>query len=91
MNSSNLLYDPGVDDVFGPQVHGVRAGFDFTLLFEQSIMSIGPSALLLIMFPLRAVQLYRQGVKVKPGKQLRLKLVWQPLSCRFTISLPVNG
>ncbi|KAL5086662.1 hypothetical protein Trisim1_008747 [Trichoderma cf. simile WF8] len=40
---------PSADNVFGPQVHGCREDFDFTLLFEQSILSILPSLIFLLL------------------------------------------
>ena len=79
------------DDAFGPAVHGCRSNFDFTLLFEQSFFQIAPSALLLLLLPLRATQLYRQGVKtlysgaqwlkqiaiiILAGTQLALVALW---------------
>ncbi len=36
------------DDSFGPVVHGCRDDFDFTLLFENTILSIAPSAVVLL-------------------------------------------
>jgi ATP-binding cassette subfamily C (CFTR/MRP) protein 1 len=48
------------DNVFGPIVaHPCRKGFDFTLLFEQSVLSIGPSCIFLLVLPLRLFWLYR--------------------------------
>jgi ATP-binding cassette subfamily C (CFTR/MRP) protein 1 len=48
------------DNVFGPVVEApCRHGFDFTLLFEQSILSIGPSSIFLLLLPLRLFWLYR--------------------------------
>ena len=54
-----------MDDSFGPTVTNCRGDFDFTLLFEQSIMSIGPSAILLLLFPLRLMQLLQQDMKTR--------------------------
>lgn len=62
---------PGSDDVFGPVVQGCRSNFDFTLLFEQTILSIGPAALLLLFAPPRLVTLLRSSKKTRAGK-LRL-------------------
>lgn len=54
-DSSTMVCD---DNVFGPTVaYGCRASFDFTLLFEQSILSIGPSVILLVLAPPRILQL----------------------------------
>lgn len=44
MASSRLVCE---DDSVGPTIHGCRGDFDFTLLFEQSFLSIAPSALLI--------------------------------------------
>ncbi|KAF7194977.1 ABC multidrug transporter B [Pseudocercospora fuligena] len=56
---------PAVDNTFGPEIgQGCRGGFDFTLLFEQSFFQIAPSALLLLIVPIRASQLRRQTAKV---------------------------
>jgi hypothetical protein len=57
----------GADKVFGPVVAPpCRRGFDFTLLFEQSIFSIGPSCIFLLVVPLRLFWLYRSKVTVVP-------------------------
>jgi ATP-binding cassette, subfamily C (CFTR/MRP), member 1 len=56
------------DDTFGPVVHGCRSNFDFTLLFEQSILSIGPAALLLLLAPPRLVRLLRSSKKTLPSR-----------------------
>ena len=72
-SNQSLLYraadacPPDADDVFGPIVNSsCRQGFDFTLLFEQSILSIGPSVLLLLLVPVRLFSLYRSSVKTVP-------------------------
>ena len=44
VNSTTCL-----DDSFGPTVHGCRGDFDFTLLFEQSFLSVAPSSLLILL------------------------------------------
>ncbi|KAF2488718.1 putative multidrug resistance protein [Lophium mytilinum] len=56
------------DNVFGPVVSPVcRHGFDFTLLFEQSILSIGPSSIFLLLVPLRLFWLYRSKTTARPS------------------------
>ncbi|KAK1701087.1 putative ABC multidrug transporter [Colletotrichum godetiae] len=59
------------DDYFGPQVRGY---FDFTVLFEQSILSILPSALFILLVPIRITSLLRNNIRVDSGKLLWLKL-----------------
>jgi hypothetical protein len=45
-----------------------RDGFDFTSLFEQGVMSVGSSVLLLLAGPLRWVQLRSQSRKTEKGE-----------------------
>ncbi|EHK26512.1 uncharacterized protein TRIVIDRAFT_20223, partial [Trichoderma virens Gv29-8] len=53
------------DDSFGPTVSGCETPrFDFTLLFEQSILNIAPCALLLIFSLPRTLYLFRSKPKV---------------------------
>ncbi|KAL0938516.1 ABC multidrug transporter [Colletotrichum truncatum] len=52
------------DSSFGPTATFCSDRFDFTLLFEQSLLNIGPSAVLLLALPLRLQQLFRQRRKV---------------------------
>ena len=64
-----------VDDTFGPYAGHCRGGFDFTLLFEESILSIVPLVLLIGVIPLRILYLIRRSVKVERGFLLPTKLV----------------
>jgi ABC-type multidrug transport system fused ATPase/permease subunit len=52
---------------FGP----TSVGFDFTPLFEDTILSLLPSALLLLCLPYRLISLYGQRPKVSSGGFLR--------------------
>ena len=62
------------DDVFGPVVApSCRGGFDFTLLFEQAILSCGPSALFLLILPLRIIWLYGRPVVTSQRHRALLK------------------
>ena len=64
------------DNAFGPGVgDSCRGGFDFTLLFEQSILSIGPSALFLLFVPAKLFQLIRANVKTLPNRVFTIKAV----------------
>jgi ATP-binding cassette subfamily C (CFTR/MRP) protein 1 len=66
-----------VDNTFGPYAGaGCRGGFDFTLLFEDSILSITPIALLICVAPFRLLSLCRKETKVKKSLLLPAKLVW---------------
>ncbi|KAL2076084.1 hypothetical protein VTL71DRAFT_1027 [Oculimacula yallundae] len=48
--SMSLECVSGADNLFGPRVHNCHDSFDFTLLFEQSIFGVVPSAILLLTF-----------------------------------------
>jgi hypothetical protein len=71
MANNTTLYNCFVaDNAFGPSINSAcRSGFDFTLTFEQSVLSILPSALLLLLTPLRLYVLYGENVKaVRDGR-----------------------
>lgn len=74
MNSSSAC-SITVENSFGPQVDGCLGGFDFTLLFEETILSILPTALVLLFLPVRIVHLFRSDRKVYEGLLHNLKLV----------------
>lgn len=54
-----------VEDTFGPFVNAsCRHGFDFTLLFEELILTLLPLVIILLILPLRAWRLKRASDKV---------------------------
>jgi hypothetical protein len=63
-----------VDNTFGPGATACRGGFDFTLLFEESILSILPSALFLLIVPNRLLHVCRGSKKVRRSTLQILKL-----------------
>ncbi|KAH6876442.1 P-loop containing nucleoside triphosphate hydrolase protein [Thelonectria olida] len=64
-----------VDDSFGPHASGCRGGFDLTLLFEESILVVPITALLLLAAPFRAVYLLcKKTVKVENNYWLYYKV-----------------
>ncbi|OBT61047.1 hypothetical protein VE03_09160 [Pseudogymnoascus sp. 23342-1-I1] len=65
MNTSSVPCALGVDDTFGPTVKGCRDDFDFTLLFEQGIMTLAPAAFLLLLMLPRIYQLNMLNLKTK--------------------------
>lgn len=56
-----------------------RGGFDFSLLFEETILGLLPIALISILVPLRIWQLSQKRRKVVGSWLLPLKLVSQPI------------
>ncbi|KAJ6784449.1 hypothetical protein PWT90_09718 [Aphanocladium album] len=67
------------DNAFGPAVSALcRSGFDFTLLFEESILTILPFGLSVCWMLGRLVQLYSEPAKVVASWTLLSKLTLQP-------------
>ena len=68
MNASGVCL-PGNEDSFRPLLTtqiGCRDSFDFTLLFEQSILSLTPSAVLIVFSFCRVLQLYGRTIITAP-------------------------
>jgi ATP-binding cassette, subfamily C (CFTR/MRP), member 1 len=64
------------DKMFGPSIaRGCRWGFDFTLLFEQAILSIVPCAIFLSVVPARLSRLHRAQSILPCNGACLLKLV----------------
>ena len=72
---------PGSDDVFGPRVDTACRPFDFTLLFEDVVLTCVPAAVLICVLPPYLVALLRQPCsgssygKLLVGKMVRLRSV----------------
>jgi len=64
-----------VDDTFGPHASACRGGFDFTLLFEESLLIILPLALFLVCTLFRILYLMKKETKVVRNKLIILKVV----------------
>jgi ATP-binding cassette subfamily C (CFTR/MRP) protein 1 len=72
INSSGSLDD----NSFGPFIEFPgRVTFDFTLLFEETILSVLPSALLLILIPPRILRLWGTPRKVTSSSLQAIKFV----------------
>lgn len=67
LNGSSRVNQASLNS-FGP---ATSTGFDFTPLFEDTILSLLPSALLFLCLPYRMIRLYGQRSKVSPGGFLR--------------------
>lgn len=59
-------------DAFGPTAHD---RFDFTLLFQDTLLAIVPSVLLIVLVPLRIWILFKQRVKVSRSPIHESKMV----------------
>ncbi|CAI6088008.1 unnamed protein product [Clonostachys chloroleuca] len=71
------LCSPQADDAFGPVVAHCRQGFDFTLLFEQFILSAVPSVLVLLVSSWALMRRHRRSVKTTSQSRFSLKLAKQ--------------
>jgi hypothetical protein len=57
----------GVDNTVGPWAGNCRGGFDFTLHFEESFMTILPLGVVLLLLPSRVWYLLKRNKKVAIG------------------------
>ena len=71
------------DDAFGPIVHGCRDSFDFTLLFEQTFLSIAPSSLFIVLAVIRIVYLRRQPRTIAGTRFQVIKIVGRSFQQSF--------
>jgi ATP-binding cassette subfamily C (CFTR/MRP) protein 1 len=67
MAQSSLDACTRIDDSFGPHAGDCRGGFDFTLLFEETILTLVTVGILLIVLPPRAWYLSGRVKKVAIG------------------------
>ena len=65
-----------IDNSFGPHAGSCRGGFDLTLLFEESILIVPITAVLLLVTPWRILYLLRKStIKVKRNYWVYFKIV----------------
>ena len=75
MNSTEICVPIG-DDLWGPQVEPCLRSFDFTLQFESIILSALPSALFMLLAPLRIWMLRNVHKRLVGGSTFQIiKLV----------------
>ena len=79
-SSVEMAEDPN----FGPHHSGL---FDFTILFEQSILSLLPTCIFILLVPFRTSVLWKHERVTKPGLLLWLKLVSDSLSWGMPLTL----
>ena len=61
----SLACEAAADDSFGPVIATCARSFDFTLLFEQSVLSAAPTAVFLLLFLWRIWKLRNSSYKTK--------------------------
>ncbi|KAJ5720496.1 uncharacterized protein N7483_008430 [Penicillium malachiteum] len=86
----------GSDNNFGPRVDVHCRGFDFTLLFEDAVLSMVPAALCIVFLLLRLYSMRRKSVKVLSYKLAAYKMaflitlfVLQVIYAAFRFRIPV--
>jgi len=70
-NNSCSVIDQNLSPYAGP----CRGGFDFTLKFEEIVITVLPLAALLLVAPFRILYLWRRSIKVTRSFLLPAKLV----------------
>ncbi|CAG7565483.1 unnamed protein product [Fusarium equiseti] len=77
------------DGLFGPSVwtEGCRGGFDFTLSFQESILSIAPSAVFLAVAGPRAYYLFKSPDKAKRHATYTPKLITSAIYAALQVVL----
>lgn len=83
MNTCNAK----ADEAFGPVVNGCRDSFDFTLLFEQSILSVLPSAFAIVSGIASIYKLWKQSMKIIPEKNASAPILTILVGSRVTFDL----
>lgn len=58
-----------IDDTFGPHAGPCRGGFDFTLLFEEIILTLLPAGIILLALPFRLWYLAQRVKKVQANSR----------------------
>ena len=77
MASKTAMSCASVDNTFGPWAgRDCRGGFDFTLLFEETILSITPLSILICIAPFRIFYLWKKRTKVSKSLLQVAKFVW---------------
>ncbi|KAF2842938.1 hypothetical protein M501DRAFT_1005649 [Patellaria atrata CBS 101060] len=78
-----------IDNTFGPYAEHCRGGFDFTLLFEQSILSVPIVSVFLLIAPLRIWYLFTKSAKATGGILLTAKLIFGVIFSALQLALLV--
>ena len=86
--TNNTLLCSSADSDFGPGVASNCSSFDFTLTFEDSVLSVLPSSLFILSFLPRIYFLRRSSRKVGNGTFKAAKLVGPYTQAVNILSLP---
>ncbi|KAH9869491.1 hypothetical protein IAQ61_006697 [Plenodomus lingam] len=88
MTSKNTRDCASVDNTIGPWAGpNCRGGFDFTLLFTESFLSIAPLAIVLCVAPFRILYLWKKSTKVTRNSLLYTKAITWIIFLGFELAL----
>ena len=79
------------DNTLGPVVLKQCRAFDFTLLFEQTLLSLVPSLILILLAAVRLFHVFRRSVKTLPSLLHGSKMVMMVASALLEPQLIVSG
>lgn len=75
MASNDILCASVEDRTFGPWAQQCRGAFDFTLLFEESILTLVPLCIMILLAPFRIAYLFKKKRKVEDTPLVHMKIV----------------
>ena len=75
MNNKATSCLSSIDDSFGPYAGACRGGFDFTLLFEEAILTIPLLVIFILIVPFRIFQSLKHDKKVLSSSLQVYKIV----------------
>lgn len=78
MSSTSQIPCSAIDNTLGPHAGQCRGGLDFTLFFEEVILTVLPLVFLLCVAPARILYLSKRSTKVNRGLLLWAKAVSFP-------------
>lgn len=73
--ASNDICASVQDRTFGPWAQQCRGAFDFTLLFEESVLTLVPLCIMILFAPFRIAYLFRKKRKVEDTPLVHMKIV----------------
>jgi len=89
MASTSHIQCSVIDQTFGPHAGQCRGGLDFTLFFEEVILTVLPLVFTLCVAPVRVFYLSKRSVKVNRSLLLWAKLILYGVYTTITLSLVV--
>ncbi|KAM5475001.1 hypothetical protein MauCBS54593_001472 [Microsporum audouinii] len=80
---------PEIDNTFGPWAKQCRGEFDFTLLFEESILTLVPLAFMILLTPFRIAYLFKKKRKVEDSPLIHMKITSLAAYCGLQLLLVI--